>query len=236
MSNFFQLCNKVLQELSLQQKTSFDQFTTRLDQDILTQMSDLCKYTTFDVKFEERIRNIVITVPANTISIPNPLEGIGEIKVEEGGIIDIPNSQTYHFDSKHEHFLLQNADDSSYGMIGTQLLFNPNVLDRQLTVYYYTYSSAIDDLGNDQDVLTNGTDIPIIPEHVQELILVNGTCLNIKKRGDNTRVPHWTEHLNKGKNYLRATTQNEDSASRFEINHRDRQFVRNISKPTSYFW
>ena len=234
MANYFEIANDVLSELGLAQKTSFSQFQTRTELEILRHISDLNYITTLDVKFEYRIRSTTLVVPTGVTSIANPLATIGEIRIEQGGIIDIPHKTSYVYNSQCQDFLLYCSASNSYGIEGTTLLFMPWEVDRTLTIYYYTWCSAKNSLGVDIPVLVNATDTPLMPVNLQSYILVDGTCLELKKRTDNSRLPHWKEHLDFGKNQLRAYTQNQDSQARFQINQKDSCFIHNVRNNNTF--
>ena len=227
---YFNICNAVFAELNLTQLTSFSQFsTTRMGQEVLRHVANINYNLTREIFFEYRIRQGTITVPAGVTSITNPFATVGEIKIEKGGIIDATNQQVYNYNSRNEDFVLGTADDTEYGLIGTNLLFSSWAIDRTLTVYYYTWSSAKDINGNDILYLTNGTDTPIMPDSIQTYALVDGTCLEIKKRTDNSRLPYWKEHFTYAKNELRSFTQNQDSQCKFQIAPYDACYVHNIT-------
>ena len=226
MSTYFELCNAVLQELGYRTKSSFTEFTTREELEIKRKVSDINRDVLLDNNLMVRKRYTQITVPANSTEYTNNING--EIVIQDGGIVDLTNKTKYQYNDNHEDFFLGTSAQEDYGVFNGKLLFTPNSSDRILNVYYYTYHSAKDNAGLDKSVLSLTDDTSIIPFNLQTKILVNGTCYELKKRGDNSRIAYWETEFVKGKNMLNSYSSTEDAKSKIVIGSEQFSVVRNI--------
>jgi hypothetical protein len=226
MATTLELINEILQELGYRTKDALSDLTTREELDIKRKLKNLNTEVLHEMKISPRKRSTKISVPANITEIKNLING--EVLLEPGGIIDESKKLTYKYNKNHQDFLLGNTSETDYSVFADKLLFTPQSYSRTLTVYYYTFDTAQTDKKVDKAYLEDETDTSLIPTGLQQKVLVNGVCFELKKRSNNTRVPFWQSEYIDGRNQLRSYSVTQDEEPKFTVGAEQYSFVRDV--------
>jgi len=216
MSTYFELITKVLQELKYPTVSTFSALTNPEHLEIKDAMNKVNRDTLLSDGYNTRERVDSLTIPANTTDYFTTVTDTLPGEVKENGII-VDNS-SYEFVSDVSRFYTENVSEFNYGRLRNDFYFKSKDSARTATVLYLTRNFAETSGGTEKENMTLEDDTSIIPEEIQEQVLVFGTCYAFK--GSNSadkRLAYWNAEYGNGIRQLNDYNFSQDADLKFTI-------------------
>ena len=181
--NYFELIKKCLVELNYKQETSFSQLSKneheKLKNIINIINTEICSLE----KWNFLLREISLTLPAQTGQIANSVNGRIAAVILDG--------QKYFYLDDFEKFFTNSQPEKTYTSFNDKLLFPVFDEEKEIKIIYYTADCAVSGTGEEKKVLEAETDESLIPEPFSEPLLVYGSCMRLKGNPQHTRFNYW---------------------------------------------
>lgn len=181
--NYFELINKCLVELNYKQETSFSQLSKneheKLKNIINIINTEICSLE----KWNFLLREISLTLPAQTGQIANSVNGRIAAVILDG--------QKYFYLDDFEKFFTNSQPEKTYTSFNDKLLFPVFDEEKEIKIIYYTADCAVSGTCEEKKVLEAETDESLIPEPFSEPLLVYGSCMRLKGNPQHTRFNYW---------------------------------------------
>ena len=143
--NYFELINKCLVELNYKQETSFSQLSKneheKLKNIINIINTEICSLE----KWNFLLREISLTLPAQTGQIANSVNGRIAAVILDG--------QKYFYLDDFEKFFTNSQPEKTYTSFNDKLLFPVFDEEKEIKIIYYTADCAVSGTGEEKKVL-----------------------------------------------------------------------------------
>ncbi len=182
---FLEIINKCLVELNYKQVNSFAELTKNEHKKIMNILNVLNAEVCLYAKWNFLIRKAVIKLAAGENEVENTVQGrISQLSVD-GCMF------RYH-ENAGEILTGAFKGQNVYSLYNNRFVFaktfeEPKVID----VIYYTLNCVKDITGMEKAVLSEESDVSLIPMPFVEPILVYGTCMRLKGNQQHLRFNYW---------------------------------------------
>lgn len=181
--NYFELINKCLVELNYKQETSFSQLSKNEHEKLKNIINIINMEICSLEKWNFLLREISLTLPAQTGQIANSVNGRIAAVILDG--------QKYFYLDDFEKFFTNSQPEKTYTSFNDKLLFPVFDEEKEIKIIYYTADCAVSGTGEEKKVLEAETDESLIPEPFSEPLLVYGSCMRLKGNPQHTRFNYW---------------------------------------------
>jgi len=207
--NYFEIIQKVLQELKYPQVSTFANLTNPEHLQIKSLINVVNRDVLLGAGYNVRNKVASLNIPAETEDkytiVANTING----EIKRNGVI--VNEENYTYINDISNFYKGNIQEYNYTIFGSDLYFGSSKNARTANILYLTYNFAQDSEAVGKSNMTDETDTSIIPDDLIEAILVYGACFTFKgSNSADSRMAFWLEQYKNGVASLNGYSGSED--------------------------